>query len=130
MLPKYLAKATKIIGIILIAITSIDVLLLLIKKLIAYLEFIYLKYIQKCTVANQTPIDSSTGNINEDLLIGAEDVSLLADEMTIFYNELLITLEQKGYTLQTQRLYSINSNIIGSGAIKRSYSLIETPKTD
>jgi hypothetical protein len=128
MLPKYLAKAAAILGVINLYLMALDKLYLLVQKLIAYLEFIYLKYIQKCTVADQTPI-STEGEINEDLLIGAENVSELADQMTSFYNDLLDTLSQRGFTLQAERIYSIDSTMLGGGMVKRSYALIEVPKT-
>ena len=39
----------------------------MVKKKLAFLEFLLLSYLQNCNVANQTPTDSG-GNINPDLL--------------------------------------------------------------
>ena len=45
--------------------------------------------------------------------------------MSTYYNDLLQTLNEGGYTLQAERIYQVMEN---SKLLKRSYSLIEIPK--
>lgn len=125
-LPKYAKKALAVIGLIAAAIVALNVVLALIEKLLVFLEFIYAKYIENCTVSDQSPINNE-GLLNEELILANEDQNLngVADQMSLYYRELLDTLSEGGYTLQAQRIYSvINSSIL----LQRSYKLIETPK--
>jgi len=46
--------------------------------------------------------------------------------MSTYYNDLLQTLSEGGFTLQAQRIYKV---INSSDLLQKSYSLIETPKT-
>ena len=124
-LPKYLEKALAVIALIATAIIALNTLIALINKLKTFLEFIYGKYIENCTIANQSPIDN--GNINEDLLLANDNIpSGVIDNMSIYYNDLLQTLAEGGFTLQAQRIYKV---IDTSNALQKTYTLIETPKT-
>ena len=119
-LPKYLEKALKILAIIGAAILALNVLIALIEKLILYIQFLYAKYVENCTIANQSPINND-GTLNEDLLNGNNVI----DELAIFYNDLLIGLSEGGFTLQVERVYSVIDN---STRLQRSYRLLEVPK--
>ena len=126
-LPKYLEKAMIVVGLIAAAILALNVIISLIDKLLVFLEFIYAKYIENCTVADQTPINNE-GLLNEELILANENNNLgdgIADQMSTYYNDLLQTLNEGGYTLQAQRIYSV---IDSSTLLQRSYKLIETPK--
>ena len=124
-LPKYLEKALAVIALIATAIIALNTLIALINKLKTFLEFIYGKYIENCTIANQSPIDN--GNINEDLLLANDNISSgVIDNMSIYYNDLLQTLAEGGFTLQAQRVYRV---IDTSNVLQKTYTLIETPKT-
>ena len=124
-LPKYLEKALAVIALIATAIIALNTLIALINKLKTFLEFIYGKYIENCTIANQSPIDN--GNINEDLLLANDNIpSGVIDNMSIYYNDLLQTLAEGGFTLQAQRIYKV---IDTSNVLQKTYTLIETPKT-
>ena len=68
----------------------------------AFLEYLYLKYVKKCTIPDQTPIDSE-GNINENTLLDA-DLSGIVDTMTTLYNDLLEDLKEEGKTKIIERL--------------------------
>ena len=119
-LPKYLEKALKILAIIGAAILALNALISLIEKLMLYIQFLYAKYVENCTIANQSPINND-GTLNEDLL---NDNNVI-DELAIFYNDLLIGLSEGGFTLQVERVYSVIDN---STRLQRSYKLLEVPK--
>ena len=119
-LPKYLEKALKILAIIGAAILALNALISLIEKLMLYIQFLYAKYVENCTIANQSPINND-GTLNEDLLNGNNVI----DELAIFYNDLLIGLSEGGFTLQVERVYSVIDN---STRLQRSYKLLEVPK--
>ena len=125
-LPKYLEKALAVIGMIALALISLNALIALIDKLIVFLEFIYGKYIENCTVADQTPINNE-GLINEELILANENLAAagIPDKMSTFYNDLLKTLSEGGFTLQAQRIFKVADE---SDLIQISYQLIETPK--
>tara|TARA_A100001201_G_scaffold73_1_gene248 strand:+ start:4174 stop:5067 length:894 start_codon:yes stop_codon:yes gene_type:complete len=125
-LPKYLEKALAVIGMIALALISLNALIALIDKLIVFLEFIYGKYIENCTVADQTPINNE-GLINEELILANENLAAagIPDKMSTFYNDLLQTLSEGGFTLQAQRIFKVADE---SDLIQISYQLIETPK--
>jgi hypothetical protein len=125
-LPKYAEKALAILAIIGAAILALNMLITLIDKLIVFLQFLYAKYIENCTVSDQSPINNE-GLLNEDLLLANENInSGIADQMSTYYDDLLQTLSEGGYTLQAQRIYKV---INSSDLLQKSYSLIETPKT-
>ena len=125
-LPKYAEKALAILAIIGTAILTLNMLITLIDKLIVFLQFLYAKYIENCTVSDQSPINNE-GLLNEDLLLANENINFgIADQMSTYYNDLLQTLSEGGYTLQAQRIYKV---INSSDLLQKSYSLIETPKT-
>ena len=120
-LPKYLDKAARILIIIGTAILAINAIIMLIKKLLTFLEFLYAKYVENCTIADQTPINND-GTLNEDLIL---DGNNLIDEMSLYYNDLLQNLAEGGFTLQAERIYHVMNN---SNTIQVSYELIEVPK--
>ena len=125
-LPKYLEKALKVLALVGAAILALNLIITLINKLSAFLEFIYAKYIENCTLSDQSPINNE-GLLNEDLLLANENLeaSGIPDKMSTYYNDLLQTLNEGGYTLQAERIYQVMEN---SKLLKRSYSLIEIPK--
>jgi ABC-type multidrug transport system fused ATPase/permease subunit len=79
-LPKYLDKAFRILAIIGTAILAINTIIMLIKKLLTFLEFLYAKYVENCTIADQTPINND-GTLNEDLILEGNN---LIDEMSLY----------------------------------------------
>ena len=97
-LPLYIAAALLVIAAIAAIILILSGLLAFIKKMKAFLEYLYLKYVKKCTIPDQTPIDSE-GNINENTLLDA-DLSGIVDTMTTLYNDLL----EEGKTKIIERL--------------------------
>ena len=101
-LPLYIAAALLVIAAIAAIILILSGLLAFIKKMKAFLEYLYLKYVKKCTIPDQTPIDSE-GNINENTLLDA-DLSGIVDTMTTLYNDLLEDLKEEGKTKIIERL--------------------------
>jgi predicted PurR-regulated permease PerM len=105
-IPKYVAKALLIIGAIGAIIAILSGILAFMKKMKAFLEYLYLKYVKKCTISNQTPIDSD-GNINEDTLVDNitdNDMPGIIDTMTTLYNDLLEDLKDNNQTQVIERL--------------------------
>ena len=93
------------------ALNAIKGFIEMVKKHLAFLEFLFLQYIKGCNVANQTPIDSG-GNINTDLLeenipFIDEDIIGITDKMTNLYSDLLEDLESQGKRKIIERLTSI-----------------------
>ena len=101
-LAKSIVKALLVIAAIAAIILILSGLLAFIKKMKAFLEYLYLKYVKKCTIPDQTPIDSE-GNINENTLLDA-DLSGIVDTMTTLYNDLLEDLKEEGKTKIIERL--------------------------
>ena len=105
-IPLYTAKAMAVLLSIEIAKKLLEGMISFIKKMKAFLEYLYLKYIKECTVSNQTPVDSS-GNINEDILVDNltnTDMGGIVDTMTTLYNDLLVDLQEQGKTQIIERL--------------------------
>tara|TARA_R110000744_G_scaffold53939_2_gene114831 strand:+ start:3317 stop:4201 length:885 start_codon:yes stop_codon:yes gene_type:complete len=118
--PKYIIKALAIIAAIGVIILALTGMLAFIKKMKAFLEYLYLKYVKKCTIPDQTPIDAE-GNINENLLednILDADLSGIVDTMTNLYNDLLEDLKEQGETKIIERLVSTKFDFRTSYEVK------------
>ena len=119
-IPKYIIKALAIIAAIGVIILALTGMLAFIKKMKAFLEYLYLKYVKKCTISDQTPIDI-TGNINENLLednILDTDMSGIVDTMTNLYNDLLEDLKEQGETKIIERLVNTKFDFRTSYEVK------------
>ena len=86
----------------------------------AFLEYLYLKYVKKCTIPDQTPVDSS-GNVNENVLsdnILEADLSGIVDTMTTLYNDLLEELKEENQTKIIERLVNTKFDFRTSYEVK------------
>lgn len=115
-LPLYIAAALLVIAAIAAIILILSGLLAFIKKMKAFLEYLYLKYVKKCTIPDQTPIDSE-GNINENTLLDA-DLSGIVDTMTTLYNDLLEELKEENQTKIIERLVNTKFDFRTSYEVK------------
>jgi phage-related protein len=119
-IPKYIAKALLIIGAIAAAIAALSGILAFMKKIKAFLEYLYLKYVKKCTIPDQTPVDSN-GNVNENVLsdnILEADLSGIVDTMTTLYNDLLEELKEENQTKIIERLVNTKFDFRTSYEVK------------
>jgi len=122
----------KLFSIMEVVIKVIQGIIALIKKLKAFIIFLFRDYIKKCNVADQTPIDNE-GNINPNLLdeqiqaaidkaamgtLTATDSKNISDKMTLMYNDLLEDLKVDGKTKIIERLIQTEDDLRTSYEVK------------
>ena len=134
-LPPILKIIEKLFNIMGKAIDALRKLIAMLQKLKDFVIFLYRNYIQKCNVANQTPV-SNDGSVNADLLdeqiqklidkaalgtLTSIDTTDIKDKMTILYNDLLEDLKEQGKTRIIERLIRTEDDI------KTSYKVVTVP---
>lgn len=134
-LPPIIMAISKLFSIMEVVISAIQSLIAFIKKLKAFIIFLFRNYIKKCNVANQSPT-SNDGSVNVNLLdeqiqaaidkaalgtLTATDTKGIHDKMTILYNDLLEDLKINNKTQIIERLIRTEDDI------KTSYRVITVP---
>ena len=131
-LPLVLKMVEKLFSIMEVVIMAIQGIIALIKKLKAFIIFLFRNYIKKCNISDQTPIDNE-GNVNPNLLdeqiqaaidkaargtLTATDSKGISDKMTLMYNDLLEDLKEDGKTKIIERLIQTEDDLRTSYEVK------------